>query len=115
MAHNHQASGSCISGGYTRPTNLNAEEAQILADNQILVPPAWHLPHDRNMSAGGYTIVPLPPKGPLLDDYIERRWEALSLVQRNLPEWVPTRAVWLPILHNERELELTRYFGPYHR
>jgi hypothetical protein len=38
--------------------NLNAEEAQILADNQILVPPAWHLPHDRNMSAGGYAIAP---------------------------------------------------------
>jgi hypothetical protein len=56
-------------------------------------------------------VVPLPPKGSLLDDYIERRWEALSPVQCNLPEWVPTRAVWLPILHNERELELTRYFA----
>jgi hypothetical protein len=33
-------------------------------------------------------------------------------VQRDLPEWAPTRAIWLPILHNEREIKLARYFGP---
>jgi hypothetical protein len=46
MVHNYEASGSrCSDGGYTRPTNINNKEAQILADNNILVPPAWHLPH----------------------------------------------------------------------
>jgi hypothetical protein len=44
MAHNDQASGS-RGGGYSRSMNLNSEEVQILADNQILVPPAWHLQH----------------------------------------------------------------------
>jgi hypothetical protein len=39
MAHNYEAS------GYARPTNLNTEEAQILTDNNILVPSAWHLLH----------------------------------------------------------------------
>jgi hypothetical protein len=47
MAHNYEASGSRgdDDDGYMRPTNLNSEEAQILADNNILVPPGWHLPH----------------------------------------------------------------------
>jgi hypothetical protein len=48
MAHNYEASGSrggCGGGGYARPTNLNTEEAQILTDNNSLVPSAWHLPH----------------------------------------------------------------------
>jgi hypothetical protein len=46
MAHNYEVSGSRGgSGGYVRPTNLNPDEAQILADNNILVPQAWHLPH----------------------------------------------------------------------
>jgi hypothetical protein len=40
MAHNDQASGSRGGGGYSRPMNLNSEEAQILANNQVLVPPA---------------------------------------------------------------------------
>jgi hypothetical protein len=34
--------------------------------------------------------------------------------QRDLPEWALTRTVWLPILQNEQDLELARYFGPYH-
>jgi hypothetical protein len=106
MAHNHQASSSRSrsGGGYTRPMNFNTEEAQILADNQILVPPAWHLPHGWNVSAGGYAVALIPPNGLLLDDYIERRWEALPLAQRQLLEWAPMHAVWLPILQNEREL-----------
>jgi hypothetical protein len=58
MAHNEQASGSGGDGGYTRPTNLNRDEAKILTDNNILVPPAWHLPHGRHVSAAG---TPLPP------------------------------------------------------
>jgi hypothetical protein len=51
MAHNDQASGSRGGSGYTRLTNLNSMEAQILADNNILIPPAWHLLHGWNMSA----------------------------------------------------------------
>jgi hypothetical protein len=78
MVHNHQASGS-RGGSYTRPTNLNAKEAQILTDNQILVPLAWYLPHGWNVSASGYAVAPIPPEGPLLDDYIKQRWEALPL------------------------------------
>jgi hypothetical protein len=39
---------------------------------------------------------------------------ALLPEQRDLPEWASTRAVWLPILQNERELEIARYFRPYH-
>jgi hypothetical protein len=68
MAHNSEASGSC-GGGYTRPTNLNSEEAQILADNNIIVPLAWHLPDGWHMSA----VATIPLKGPLLDDYIDQR------------------------------------------
>jgi hypothetical protein len=111
MVHNDQASGSHGGGGYARPTNLNNEEAQILADNQILDPPVWHLTHGWNVFTGRYVGM---PEGPLLDEYIEQRWEALSSVQRDLPEWAPSRAVLLPILSNKQELELARYFGPYH-
>jgi hypothetical protein len=73
--------------------NLNGEDAQILADSNILASPTWHLPHGWHVSASAYAIAPIPPEGPLLDDYIERRWEALSPVHRDLPEWAPTRAV----------------------
>jgi hypothetical protein len=47
MAHNDQASDSRGGGGggYMRTTKLNIDEAKILVDNNILVPPAWHLPH----------------------------------------------------------------------
>jgi hypothetical protein len=79
MAHNSKAGGSRGGGSYTRPTNLNNKEAQILADNNILIPPAWHLPHDWHVSDGGYTI--------------EQHWEALPLLQRDRPEWAPTRVI----------------------
>jgi hypothetical protein len=79
MAHNYEATGSGggSGDGYVRPTNLNTDEAQILTDNNILVPPAWHLPHRWHMSAVGYTVTPIPPEGPLLDDHIKQQWEAL--------------------------------------
>jgi hypothetical protein len=48
----------------------------------------------------------------LLDDYIEQRWEVLPLAQRDLPEWAPMRAIWLPILQSEGEIKLGRYFAP---
>jgi hypothetical protein len=91
MPHNYEASGSC--GGYTWPSNLNTEEAQILANNNILVPLAWHLPHGWHVSTGGYTVAPIPPKGPLLDDYIELPW-----AQRDLPEWALIRPFCITIL-----------------
>jgi hypothetical protein len=62
MAHNYEASGSHGGGGYTWPANLNTEEAQILADNNILVPLAWHLSHGWHVSAGGYTVAHIPPE-----------------------------------------------------
>jgi hypothetical protein len=37
MAHNHQVSGS---GSHMRTMNLNADEAMILVENNILIPPA---------------------------------------------------------------------------
>jgi hypothetical protein len=37
-------------------------------------------PHGWHVSAGGYVVAPIPPEGPLLDDYIEQRWEALPPV-----------------------------------
>jgi hypothetical protein len=115
MAHNYQESSSCSSGGgYVWLTNLNTDEAQILADNNILVSPVWHLPHRWHVSAGGYAVAPIPLEGMLLDDLIEQRWEALPPAQCDLPEWAQTRDIWLPILQCERELELGCYFGPYH-
>jgi hypothetical protein len=72
MVHNYEASES-RGGGYTRPTKLNSKEMQILADNNILVPPAWHLPHGWHMYAGGYIVGPIPPKGPLLNEYTKQR------------------------------------------
>jgi hypothetical protein len=65
------------------------------------------------MLASWYAIAPIPPEGLLFDEYIEQRWEAFPLAQGDQPEWVPTCANWLPILQNERELELRRYFSPY--
>jgi hypothetical protein len=112
MAHNYQASGS--GDGYVRPTNINTEEAKILADKNNLVPPVWHLPHGWHVSTGSYAVAPILPEGPLLDDLIEQRWEVLPPARRNLPEWAPTRAIWLFILQSERKIKLGCYFGPYH-
>jgi hypothetical protein len=70
MAHNDQTSGSSGDSSYKRPMNLNSEEAQILADNEILIPLAWHLPHGWHISTGGYVVASIPPEGPLLDEYI---------------------------------------------
>jgi hypothetical protein len=42
MAHNHEAGGS---GAGDHPLSLNIEEASILSENNILVPPGWKLPH----------------------------------------------------------------------
>jgi hypothetical protein len=38
------------------------------------------------VSADGYAVVPILPEGLLLNDYIERRWEALPSAQRDLPK-----------------------------
>jgi hypothetical protein len=73
----------------------------------------WHLSHGWHMSAGGYAIAPIPPEGPLLDEYIKKWWEDLPPAQRGQPEWAPTRAIRLPILESERELQLGQYYGPY--
>jgi hypothetical protein len=52
MAHNDHAGGSGGSG-YYRPMNFNADEAAVLWENNILVPLAWHLPHEWHISAAG--------------------------------------------------------------
>jgi hypothetical protein len=53
------------------------------------------------VSASGYTVALILPKGPVLDELIERYWQILPLAHRELPEWVPTHAVWLMILQNK--------------
>jgi hypothetical protein len=37
----------------------------------------------------------------------------LPPAQRELSEWAPMRAVWLPILQNEWEVEMGQFFSPY--
>jgi hypothetical protein len=40
MAHNHKAGGSGLESGINdHPLNFNTDEASILAENNILVPP----------------------------------------------------------------------------
>jgi hypothetical protein len=79
--------------------NLNSDKARILAENSILVPSAWYLPHGWHVSACGYVIAPIPPKGPVLDDLIECRWQMLSPAQREPPEWAPTLGLYLLLAH----------------
>jgi hypothetical protein len=66
------------------------------------------------VSASGYAVALILLEGPVLDELIERRWQMLPLANRELPEWAPTRAVWLMILQNEWEAELGQFCGPYH-
>jgi hypothetical protein len=42
MAHNHHA-GESRGSGFSHPTNFNANEARVLWENGILIPPSWHL------------------------------------------------------------------------
>jgi hypothetical protein len=105
MVHNNQATESRGGGGYTRPTNLNSEEAKILADNSILVLPAWHLPHGWHVLADGYAVATIPPEVPLVDS-------AAAGATRLARVGADARHM-APIMQNERELELGRYYGPY--
>jgi hypothetical protein len=45
----------------------------LLWENAILVPPAWHLPHGWNVSMDGYAVPPIPD-GAELEGLIGRRW-----------------------------------------
>jgi hypothetical protein len=76
------------SGGFGRPTNFTEAEARVLWENAILVPPAWHLPYEWNMSVAGYAV-PLIPNGAELEALISRRWQMLPLHERELPENAP--------------------------
>jgi hypothetical protein len=42
-------------------------------ENNILIPPVWHLLHGWHVSTGEYAIAPIPPEGPLLDELIDWR------------------------------------------
>jgi hypothetical protein len=83
--------------GNEHPLNFNADEASILTENNILVPPGWHLTHGWNISAGGYTMPPNPAEEPSLDAYIEHRRKALPLEQRGHLDWAANSVLWLPL------------------
>jgi hypothetical protein len=100
------------SGGFVRPTNFTEAEAQVLWENAILVPPAWHLPHGWNVSTMGYAVLPIP-EGPELDALIGRRWQMLPIHERDLPENAARPAIWLPRLQRERQAELAEFAGPH--
>jgi hypothetical protein len=53
------------------------------------------------VSAGGNIVALILPEGPALNKLIECHWQMLLPAQRKLSEWVPMRAVWLPILQTE--------------
>jgi hypothetical protein len=63
--------GGSGSGGFSRPTNFTEAEMRVMWENAILIPPAWHLPHGRHVSAAGYAIPPIP-KGTELGTLIGR-------------------------------------------
>jgi hypothetical protein len=111
MAHNHHADESG-GGDFSRPTNFNADEARVLWENDILVPPSWHLPHEWHVSAGGYAVPPLP-EGDVLDDLIGRRWQMLPPSEWDLPENMPCRIICLPRLQREQQEELGEFARPY--
>jgi hypothetical protein len=56
------------------------------------------------ISAGGYTVPPLP-KGVDFDEYIARRRADLN--------WATNSALWLPLFTAKREEELTAIYGAY--
>jgi hypothetical protein len=111
MAHNHHAGGSG-GGGFSHPTNFNADEARALWENGILVPPSWYLPHEWHVSAVGYAILPLS-EGGMLDDLIGRRWQMLPPSEWDLPENAPCRGICLSCLQREQQEELGEFAGPY--
>jgi hypothetical protein len=69
MAH----AGGSGSDDFTRLTNFTEAEARVLWENGILVPPAWHLPHEWHVSVAGYVVPPIP-EGAELEDLIGQRW-----------------------------------------
>jgi hypothetical protein len=100
------------SAGFVRPTNFTEAEARVLWENAILVPPAWHLPHGWNVSMTGYAV-PTIPEGQEFDALIGRRWQMLSLDERELPENAPRQGIWLSRLQRERQAELREFVGPH--
>jgi hypothetical protein len=87
MAH----AGGSGSDDFTRLTNFTEAEARVLWENGILVPPAWHLPHEWHVSAAGYVVPPIP-EGAELEDLISQRWQMLPLHERDLPRMRPAVA-----------------------
>jgi hypothetical protein len=69
------------------PLSFNIEEASILSENNILMPPRWKLPHGWRITAGGMAVPPIPLEAPTMTAYIKHRSRALPLEQRNNPDW----------------------------
>jgi hypothetical protein len=80
MVHNHGASGSTE----TRVCSLTLEEATVLAENNILVPPDYRLSHSWIISASGYAVPPIP-EGAVLQPYIKCRFNAMPPMQQADP------------------------------
>jgi hypothetical protein len=92
--------------------NFNADDATVLWENGILVPPAWNLPHGWHVSAAGYAVPPLQ-ESDALDDLIDRHWQLLPPAQHHMLENALHRSIWQPCLQWERQEELGEFAGPY--
>ncbi|KAK1604866.1 hypothetical protein QYE76_009682 [Lolium multiflorum] len=116
--NDHEAGGSSARGAKIRraaprPQSLNPDEATILAEARLLVPPYWHLPAGWRVSAAGYAIPPVPEKDEDLRGYIRRRRAALTPWDRANPDWGEDSALWRPRFEMERLDELANQYGMY--
>jgi hypothetical protein len=116
--NDHEAGGSSARGAKIRraaprPQSLNPDEATILAEARLLVPPYWHLPAGWRVSAAGYAIPPVPEKDEDLRGYIRRRRAALTPWDRANPDWGEDSALWRPRFEMERLDELANEYGMY--
>jgi hypothetical protein len=90
MGRNDHEAGGRRSGGRRGPSpadrsrNLNIREATVLAENNLLVPPDWHLPGGWNIGYDGSAIPPLPRDGDLRE-VIEYRRSLVTAQQRADP------------------------------
>jgi hypothetical protein len=98
MANNYKAGGSGAGDWFL---SFNIEEASIMSENNILVPPGWKLSHGWRISAGGMVVPPIPLKWPTMNAYIERQRRALSPEQRNSPNRSSNSELWRPLFQKE--------------
>ncbi|KAM0890133.1 hypothetical protein ACQ4PT_027241 [Festuca glaucescens] len=113
--NDHEAGGSSARGASIRcaaprPQSLNADEAAILAEARLLVPPYWHLRAGWRVSTAGYAIPPVPEDDADLVGYIRHRRAALTPWDRANPDWGEDNALWRPLFEVERVAELANQY-----